>query len=120
MTTLTKLAELMAKATPDKWVNSDRWVEPPDKRHPIAFCGMDEHGVHDAALIVAAINALPGLLAVAEAAQEVQYQAARFGPFDGEQSLDDAFTGLGQALLQLSPNDQLERNSLPLNMKAQP
>jgi hypothetical protein len=46
-------------------------------------------------------EALPQLLAVVKAAEEVQYQAAKAGPFDGEQSLEDAFVALDAALAPL-------------------
>jgi hypothetical protein len=49
-----------------------------------------------------ALDALPQMLALARAAEEVLYQAAKAGPFDGEQSLEDAFTALYAALLPLT------------------
>jgi hypothetical protein len=62
------------------------------------FFGTKEH----ADLIAGAINALPLFIALARAAEEVLYQAAKAGPFDGEQSLEDAFTALDAALLPLT------------------
>jgi len=57
MNTLEELAELLAASTPAPWKVNQYWLDIPWLNRA------------DAALIVAAINALPGLIAVAKAAQ---------------------------------------------------
>lgn len=78
MTTVARLRELMAKATQGRWEHIKR-----DITLDAVHCLGDPVAVRlyaaDAALIVAAINALPALLAVAEAAAVVSSQ--RNGPY---------------------------------------
>lgn len=60
--TIAQLRELLAKATPGKWEleHGDIWVEKPE---PVGYVPLAmEHTPADAALIVAAVNALPELL----------------------------------------------------------
>jgi len=89
MAKLEKLRELMEQITPGKWSHSDRWVEPPGKIDPIAYCGTDDTGYKDAKFIVIAHDLLPQLIAIAEAAQKVVRHET--GSFD---LLTDAVRGI--------------------------
>lgn len=109
MTPIEHLRELMAESTGDEWRSSTSGHFILSGSDCIAsFVNCDGDTYANKALVVAMRNNLPALLEIAEAAIEVQHQAAKAGPFDGEQSLEDAFAGLDKAiaLLTTPPKDQ--------------
>ena len=77
MSTLDHLAELLAKATPTGWL-APFGAYSPSSVLPIYASGnrqvAESVSREDAALIIAAINALPALLEIARAAQVVSSQ----------------------------------------------
>ncbi len=108
---LHELKRMMEAGTPGPWSYCD---SEPVHGHPCMIryaggmlghspkesespCGATLFRRSDAALIVAAINALPSLLAVVSAAQAMQRAGAVYGPFQ-EGDLERAFDGLDQAL----------------------
>lgn len=96
---LDALKELLQKRTPGKWEsgNGAVWVMNEPGNSPDSICEYAEYV--DAALIAAAINALPSLIAVAEAAKEV----ARFTEPEWRDDIDrgDADIALREALTAL-------------------
>jgi hypothetical protein len=83
MTDLPTLRALLAQATPIPWTTEDRGGRMVDaaggeiESIAFPFCRSDHR--RDAALILAAVNALPALLEIAEAAQAIAAQ--RNGPY---------------------------------------
>src|SRR5688572_14100289 len=108
MNVIQRLGELMGKGTPGTWhsLPCPEWKNSPhsirnDDKEWACFGEIARAHENNAALICAMHAALPQLLAVVRAAEEVQYQAAKAGPFNGEQSLEDAFVALDAALAPL-------------------
>jgi hypothetical protein len=82
MNTLDELEKLLAEATQGKWYRSNNMDYVVGEDGPIAECepieGYFRKHVANAALIVAAINALPGLI---ESARRVEEMQAALKPF---------------------------------------
>lgn len=101
-----RLRDLLAKATPGTWVeNRGRIVGGPDDRPIDAEVVASTYGVAatrngNAALIVAAVNALPALLDVAEAAKAIEIR--------GEPSMSGGYH-TGSYRLSHMQSDALER-----------
>jgi hypothetical protein len=92
MTTLEELAELLAASTPAPWKVNQYWLDIPWLNRA------------DAALIVAAINALPGLIESAKQLREVK-SAAESVVFEMDDDADeyiirDGIRRLAAALLK--------------------
>ena len=78
--TLTELKRLHAEATQGEWdyVDSVVWIATHDSHgEPVKQKVADTGDEADAALIVAARNALPSLLAIADAAEKVEAARSR-------------------------------------------
>jgi hypothetical protein len=79
------LRRLLAEATPRPWGRSsenDELVSASSRTHPdmntvVCYGEGDQEGIADAALIVAAVNALPALLAVVDAAERAEDEMNR-------------------------------------------
>jgi len=98
---LTELRELEKAATRGPWLHrSEKWAEKVyvmqiGDDEPLTVCGLDGdvYGQADGKLIAAMRNALPHLLAVAEAARRVRME--REGPAtELERQLDEALDAL--------------------------
>ena len=102
-----RLRTLLVEATPGPWHDLPHdWpgkaipILTHDAAHTVAMAFNREHTKSDAALIVAAVNALPALLDVAEAARRVQREWDTFGP-TGDSPTLAAHRALRSALARL-------------------
>jgi len=102
-----QLRELLAKSTPGPWMNNEFYElihthSDKVKLKPLVMYHIrNDNSVSDSALIVASINALPALLAIAEAAQLLAEKEGY--PCEGSADYHRRFAGLRTAL-SLLPN----------------